>query len=85
MKTLFMKIAAAIGDAIERWIRTIVPVAIAYFAAKFPFIVDQFHVAPETLTVFVLTAYYTFFAFLETKVHPAFGWFLGRPKTPAPV
>ena len=68
-----------IGDRISRWIRTVVPLGVAYFVAQWPIVADLFgEISDTTILAFVFTAYYSLVSFLETHVHGAFGFLLGR-------
>lgn len=85
MTDFLKRLVAFIGDAIARWIRTVTPAVLSYFMAKWPWLVDLFgDIDEQTAMLFVFSAYYTLVAVLETKVHPAFGWLLGKPKVPTP-
>ena len=68
-----------LSDSIERLIRTWVPVVIGAVVAQIPALADAFNA--EVLVAACIGGWYVIGAFLENKVHPAFGWLLGMPKS----
>ena len=72
-------------DAVVRWIRTVVPVAVgagvAWLAAR-GVVVDEQTSAGAVAAIggLATTVFYTVVAVLESKVSARFGWLLGRPK-----
>lgn len=67
-----------LSDTFVRLIRTYVPMLVGMLIANFPFLADAFNT--DALVVAMIAAYYALAAYLENKVHPAFGWLLGMPK-----
>ncbi len=68
-----------LSDTITRLIRTWVPLAVGVLVANIPQLADVINT--DALVVVVVGLYYGLAAFLEQRVHPAFGWLLGVPKT----
>lgn len=68
------------SDPITRLIRTYVPILIGALVAQFPFLDGVFN--ETVLTALAIGVYYTAAAGLE-RLHPAFGYLLGVPKTTA--
>lgn len=68
------------SDFMERWVRTYVPGAVAWAIGTFGLPESLSDDLTVGLTALVFAVYYGVFHFLEEKVNPLFGWFLGRPK-----
>ena len=69
-----------LSDTITRLIRTWVPGGIAWLAGTFGLSAEWSADTTVAVTALLFAAYYAAVAFLEEKVHPAFGWLLGVPK-----
>ena len=67
-----------LSDSVVRLIRTYVPLAMGTLIANVPGLADVINT--DVLVLAVIGAYYGLAAFLEQRVHPAFGWLLGTPK-----
>ena len=65
-------------DTLIRLIRTWVPIAVGAVVANAPGLEGAFNA--DALVAACIAGYYAVAAFLETKVHPSFGWLLGVPK-----
>jgi len=65
-------------DTLIRLIRTWVPIAVGTLVANVPALDGAFNA--DALVAACIAGYYAVAAYLEFKVHPAFGWLLGKPK-----
>lgn len=68
------------SDAITRWIRTLVPGAVAWLVGLFALSEELSNDLTVSLTALVFAIYYSGAAWLEKKWEWA-GWLLGRPKS----
>ena len=67
-------------DEIERGIRTYVPAAVGFLFSLWPPLADFVKIDGQALTLAAIAVFYAAAALLE-KVHPVFGWLLGKPKS----
>ena len=70
-----------IHDTIARLIRTWVPGAVAWLAGTLGLSAEWSADTTVAVTALIFAGYYALAAFLEERVHPAFGWLLGLPKS----
>lgn len=66
-------------------VRTVIPALVGFAATALAHVyieVDQQALSTGLMAGFI-TVYYGFFRFLEAKIDPRFGWFLGLARPPA--